>query len=253
MKKSVPFLCSKQILSPKVSYFCVRMNAIITGASKGVGRAVSIKLASLSYDVFLIARSKSDLEQVSAEIKAFYPKVRVKIFTADLSDDQETIRVGNQLLAELDSVDVLVNNVGSYSEDTIFTARKEDIRTSMNVNFFSAFTLWNTIGHAVPENGVVINICSILSKNIRRTAFSYTLSKQMLYTFGKFLQTDLMPKGIRVTNVIPGSINTTSWDGINAPKEMFVQPEDIAAAIEVIIKSTGWFEEFVVRPIHTDY
>lgn len=227
--------------------------AVVTGAGRGIGRAIAMKLASMSYDLFVIARSKNELEELKHEIKAFYSKVGVTIVVADLSDIHSTVKAANVISSATRQVNVLVNNVGAYKEDTIYTARPEDLRAALNTNFFSAFNLWSELHHLIQEGGTIVNICSVLSNEIRKEAFSYTLSKASLYTFGKFLQTSCREKGIRVTNILPGSVNTPSWDGLNAPVKEFVQPEDIASAIESLISSKGWVKELVIRPLKSGY
>ena len=89
-----------------------------------------------------------------------------------------------------------------------------------------------------------------LSKKTRKRAVSYSISKHALYTYTKLLRDDLRNFNVKVTAILPGSTNTSSWDGLDAPVKDFVQPEDVANGVLMAIQSNGMVEELEIKPIN---
>ena len=181
------------------------MKAIVTGATKGIGKAVTLALAGAGYDLGLGARNLEELDFLRKEIKAIYPSIEVITKSADFSQKHETKNFADTFIHYWGDIDVLVNNVGAYEEDNLDSFSEAKLVEMFNVNFFSAVRLTQPF---VPEfkkreRGHIINICSTLSKKIRRKAVSYTLSKQALYTYTKILREELRKSNVKVTAVLP--------------------------------------------------
>lgn len=228
------------------------MKAIITGATKGIGRAVTMALAEAGYDLGLGSRNLQELDYLRREIAALYPNVEVITKSADFSQKHETRNFAETFIHHWGEIDVLINNVGSYEEDTLDTFSESKLEDLMNINFYSAIRMTQPF---IPEfkkrgGGHIINICSVLSKKVRKNAVSYTISKHALYTYTKLLRKDLRKFNIKVTAILPGSTNTSSWDGLDAPIEDFVQPDDVANGIMMALNSNGMVEEVEIKPIN---
>ncbi len=228
------------------------MKAIVSGATKGIGKAITMALAAEGYDLGLGARNLEQLDFLRKEIQALYPNVEVITKSVDFSQKHETRNFAETFIHYWGDVDVLVNNVGVYEEDNLDDLTESGLMDMLNVNFFSAMRLTQPF---LPEfkkrkNGHIINICSVLSKKIRKRAVSYSLSKQMLYGYTKVLRNELRKYDVKVTAILPGSTNTASWDGLDAPVEDFVQPSDVANGVLMALQSNGLVEEFEIKPIN---
>lgn len=231
------------------------MVAVISGATKGLGKAIALALAQQGYSLALTARNSSDLDKLNDEISRNF-NVDVFSFTADLSDKTQTLEFANKILKKYKSIDVLINNVGRYDVDRI-TDENVDFEFMMKVNLNSAYYLSKNISANMCQNnkGHIFNICSVLSFSTRANAASYTISKHALKGFNDVLREEMREYGVKVTAIYPGSINTTSWEGIMAPKELFVQTEDIVGIIKACLKTSknANIEEVVIKPLDNKY
>ena len=232
-------------------YIC-GMKAIVTGATKGIGRAIALALAGEGYDLGIGGRNLQDLEYLSREIKALYPHIEVITKSADFSQKYETRNFAETFLNYWGDIDVLINNVGSYEEDDLDHFNEKRLEEMMEINLMSAIRMTQPF---IPEfkkkgEGHIINICSVLSKKTRKRAVSYSISKHALYTYTKLLRDDLRNFNVKVTAILPGSTNTSSWDGLDAPVKDFVQPEDVANGVLMAIQSNGMVEELEIKPIN---
>lgn len=226
------------------------MKAIVTGATKGIGKAITLALAGEGYMLGLGSRSLKDLEYLSREIKGLYPHIEVITKSADFSQKYETRNFAETFINYWGDVDVLINNVGVYEEDNLGSFSEKKLEEMMDINFMSAVRMTQPF---IPEfkkkgGGHIINICSVLSKKVRKKAVSYSLSKHALYAYTQILRAEMRKHNVKVTAILPGSTNTSSWDGLDAPVEDFVQPEDVANGVIMALKSNGLVEEFEIKP-----
>lgn len=231
------------------------MVAVISGATRGLGKALALALAKEGYSLALTARNKADLEKLENEINRNYSS-DVLSFSADLSNKKETLEFTEQVLSKFKKIDVLINNVGKYDMDKI-TDQEVDFDGMMQVNLNSAYYLSKDIAVNMCENGCghIFNICSVLSLAPRVNAASYTISKHALKGFNDVLREEMREYGVKVTAIYPGSINTSSWEGIFAPKELFVQTDDIVNIIKTCLKTSKHanIEEVVIKPLDKNY
>jgi short-subunit dehydrogenase len=105
------------------------------------------------------------------------------------------------------------------------------------------------------KKGHIFNICSVAAKNARKDAPSYSISKYALKGLNDVLREEMRQYNVKVTAIYPGSVNTASWDGIDAPVDTFVQPEDVASVVinALQFSSGALAEELVVTPLDTNY
>ncbi|MFN4233176.1 MAG: SDR family oxidoreductase [Bacteroidia bacterium] len=229
------------------------MTVLISGATKGIGRAIALACASKGYDLALGARNSNELIALKKELQIQNPKIKISAFSVDFTNCSQISEFVNLVLKEHPKIDVLINNVGSYKEDNVATSNYF-LEEMLDINLKSAYYLTKSLLPHFKSGDCIINICSILSKNVRKGAVSYTISKHALYGFNNALREELREKKIKVTAIIPGSVSTASWDGIPVNREELIQPEDIAkAAIFAINCSPNTvIEEIIIRPINFD-
>ena len=241
------------VVLPVYSYIMMkeRKTALITGASKGMGRAISFSLAKLDYNLLLCARNISDLQWLKTQIQEEFSHIDIQILSVDFSIPnavQEVIAAFGD-----PQVDVLINNVGMFVPDSVLDTDPSLFLTQMQVNVhtprdFSAH--WGSL-MKTRKRGHIINISSIASRHPHVNAGSYTVTKFALNGLTKVLREALKPYGVKVTEIVPGSTFTASWEGSELPKEQFVQPEDIAQAVVLCLTSSAGanVDELVVTPV----
>jgi 3-oxoacyl-[acyl-carrier protein] reductase len=228
------------------------MNAIVTAATKGIGRAISVKLAEQGYDLAICARNEQDLKNFAEELA--YTGVQIKYFRADCSLKADVYAFSDFALKELGSIDVLVNNAGTFLPAALLDEADDAFELQLALNLNAAYYISKRIGKDMRDkrSGYIFNICSIASKEIVKNAGTYSVTKTALLCLNNVLRQELAEYNVKVTAILPGSTLTASWEGTDIPEEKFVQPDDIANTIyHVLNLSAGAnVDEVIVRPIH---
>jgi short-subunit dehydrogenase len=229
------------------------MNFIITGGSRGLGFEIAEMAKSFNGKIALIAKDQDRLNKAKAELA--YENVNT--YSCDFSIPREIEKLITQLKKDFKSVDVLINNVGSFEVGELSTTKIKQVEKLLNVNFKATFNITQAYLNDFKnqQSGSIINIGSIVTEQPRKDIAAYTISKFALQGYTKLLCDELKDYGVKVTEVIPGSINTSSWDGIDAPKQDFVQPADIVNTIKMVINSSKGanFEQIIVRPTNRNF
>lgn len=227
------------------------MNAIITAATKGIGRAVSIKLAEQGYDLAICARNEHELKSFADELA--YTGVHVYFLQADCSSKADVYSFCDFAAERLGRIDVLVNNAGTFLPSALLDEEDEAFELQLNLNLSAAYYISKRVGRNMRENryGHIINICSIASKQVVKNAGSYSVTKSALLCLNNVLREELAEYNVKVTAILPGSTLTASWEGTEIPKEKFVQPEDIANTIHHVLNLSNGanVDEVIIRPI----
>lgn len=228
------------------------MNAIVTGATKGIGRAIAVKLAQEGYDLAICARNQSDLKVFAAELEHF--GVKVFIMAADCSIKSEVYAFCDFAVEALTHVDVLVNNAGIFLPASILEEADEAFELQQNVNLNCAYYLSKYMAKLmiIRCSGHIFNICSVASKDIVENAGSYSVTKSALLSLNNVLRQELATYSVKVTAVLPGSTLTSSWEGTTIPEEKFVKPEDIATTLYHILGLSAGanVDELIIKPLH---
>lgn len=231
------------------------MKAVITGATRGVGKALAIMLAQEGCGLTLCSRNLSDLEELKLELETNF-NIPIFIYQADLSIKEDALLFSKTIIEKFNKIDVLVNNIGKYNIGKL-TDNDSDLELMLNTNLNSAYYITKHIAANMGNNnsGHIFNICSVLSFSPRVDAATYTISKHALKGFNDVLREEMREHNVKVTAIYPGSINTSSWEGIIAPKEKFVQPKDIAETVKTClhISKNANIEEIVIKPIDKNY
>ncbi len=228
------------------------MNAIVTGSTKGIGRALVFGLLKEGWNVAASSRSKEDLDQLKEEAHSRFPDRQCLIHQVDFSSKPDTLNYGKTILANWVQIDLLINNVGIFFPGSVHTEVDNVLEETIALNLFSPYHLTRTLLPAMMKRkkGHIINLCSIASLISYPNGGAYTISKFALLGFSKALREEMKPYGIKVTSVMPGATWSGSWEGADYPKERLMPPEDVA---EVILSSTrlgpsSVVEEIVIRP-----
>lgn len=227
------------------------MNAIITGGTKGIGKAIAIKLAEHGYNLAICARNRQELDSFSAELK--YTGVKVLSWQADCSIKNEVYSFCNAITEQMSTIDVLVNNAGIYLPGSLLDEADDKLEEHLNLNLKAAYYLSKYFGKIMREqrSGHIFNICSIASKAVVENAGSYSVTKSALLSLNDVLRQELSKYNVKVTAILPGSTLTSSWEGTQIPAERFVQPEDIASSLYTILKLSKGVnvDEIVLKPL----
>jgi 3-oxoacyl-[acyl-carrier protein] reductase len=228
------------------------MNAIITGATKGIGRAIAIKLAEDGYNLSICSRNESELAELANSLA--YTGVAIKYLATDCADKAAVYNFCNFSTSNFDHIDVLVNNAGVFVPSAFLDEDDKAFEMQLNLNLSCAYYTSKYFGKMMrsKQSGHIINICSIASKEIMENAGSYSVTKSALLSLNGVLRKELAIHNVKVTAILPGPTHTASWEGSNIPEEKFVKPEDIASTISQLLKLNGVanVDELIIRPIY---
>jgi 3-oxoacyl-[acyl-carrier protein] reductase len=227
---------------------------VVTGAGRGAGRSIALALAREGARLALASRTESELNAVREEVKALGAEV-IAVPT-DLSDPKQIEGMAQETLNAFGTVDVIINNAGwcpalRLVQDTPI----EDWDFAMNVNARGAFLVAKAFLPTLlaKRSGHVLNVSSEIAKKGVATAVAYGASKAAMLAFGQGLLAEVAPLGIRVTNVVPGTMNTSQrWDdNPDFPRETVMEPDDLAQVVVSLLKLKDYVlvEEIPVRPI----
>lgn len=192
---------------------------LVTGGSKGIGKAIAASFKQEGARVAIAARNLDNLNQASDELGG------VTVYAGDLTDKAARERVFEQLMDDFGTIDVLVNNVGGSNGSTVMETDLSQFEEAMKLNFYSAVHFSQLAVKVMKEkgNGSIINISSIYGRESGGKV-TYNSSKAAMISFTKALANEVIPYGIRVNSVAPGSIlhPTGNWQ-----KRLDENPEKI--------------------------
>lgn len=225
--------------------------AVITGGTKGIGRALAGRFALAGFSIATCARKKSDLDNLCSELTETHG-IGVWPMVADLSVPDQIKRFTDFVCALPLPADVLVNNAGFFTPGSVLDEPAGNLEAMMAANVYSAYYTTRGIGAQMKarRKGHIFNMCSIASIQAYPNGGSYAISKFALLGFSKVLREELKPHGVRVTAVLPGATRTASWDGVELPDERFMKPEDVAQAVfdAYALSDRTVVEEILLRP-----
>lgn len=213
-------------------------HVIVTGASRGVGRAISLACAAEGATVYLLARNKDALQEVEKAIKdqggQAYP------YSVDLTDHNQVEKTVSSVVDQCQSIDALINNAGVGHWSDIVETPVETWDNVMNINLRTVFLMCKyVLPHMYKKQfGHVINISSVQAFRGVENLSAYCSSKAALEAFTKCLYLEAKPHGVKVTSVAPSQVNTEFRDHMtNRPphteeqKRKMLKPEDVAESV----------------------
>jgi len=226
-------------------------NVIITGGSRGFGKAIAEIFAGNGYDLYLTAMSEVRLYKTMEELLNKYPAVTIKAKPFDLSKKEQAKEFGKWCLQNC-SPDVLVNNAGSFTGASVHNEEEGALEEMIETNLYSAYHLTRVIIPVMikKKSGHIFNMSSIAALKAYPGGGSYSISKFALHGFSVNLREELKLYNIKVTTVFPGAAYTDSWAASGIDKKRFMEAEDIAKMIFAAsqLSPQACVEDIILRP-----
>jgi NAD(P)-dependent dehydrogenase (short-subunit alcohol dehydrogenase family) len=236
--------------------------AIVTGAGRGLGRAMAVALARAGADCVVVARREDDLAETVAAVAA--AGRRAHAVPGDVTDPAIAPRAVELAQREFGRVDILVNNAGLYHMQPIEETSVEDWRRVLEVNLVGSFLFTSAVAPAfkAQKRGKVVNISSILGRIGVGNATAYCAAKGGIAAFTRSLAVEWAPFGIGVNAIAPGLFNTDMSKGVFENPEMYAsimdgiprgvhgEPADLDGTIVYLCSSAS--DHMVGQVLHVD-
>lgn len=241
---------------------------LVTGGTKGIGKAILEKFMQNGHDVITCSRNNDELFKLKEELETKYSTKQNPVVLyyrqADLSKKEDIVSFGEYakkiiLLNEKEAnkgnkkgFEVMVNNTGVFIPGKILEEEEGSFEFQIHTNLFSAYHLTRMLVPILVErkSGHLFNICSTASITAYPNGGSYCISKFALHGMTKVLREELKQHNVKVTSVLPGPTYTASWEGSDLPLERFMPSSDIADAIfsTYCLSNQTVVEEIIMRP-----
>ena len=225
--------------------------AVVTGAGRGIGRAVAIAYAKMGANVVCVSRTQENSTKVATEIEALGQKSWA--FAVDVSDTSAVESSAKNILEVTGKVDILVNNAGVTRDNLLMRMSEEEWDTVLNTNLKGAFNFTKAFTRPFMKqrSGRIINIASVIGLIGNAGQSNYAASKAALIGFTKSVAKELAPRGVTANAIAPGFIETDMTAVLDEkvrgsiidriPMNRFGSPEDIAnTAIFLALESTNY-------------
>jgi short-subunit dehydrogenase len=226
--------------------------AVVTGATKGLGRAIAEIFAENGFDLCVCARTEADLEAMQADWQERFPQSKLRAFPADLGKKSEVLEFVTFVKKTCPRLDVLVNNAGIYLPGGVADEPEGTLETLLEINLLSAYHLTRAFLPMMlsQRSGHIFNMCSIASVAAYANGGAYSISKFALLGFSKNLREEMKPNGIKVTAILPGAAWSDSWLGADFPENRLMQASDVAKAVWACydLSDAAVVEELLLRP-----
>jgi len=226
------------------------MNILITGASRGIGKAIATIFAANGYNLYLSSRNEVALYKAMEELQTRFPAITIKAKAFDLSKQAKDL--GNWILDTGIAIDVLVNNAGLFEPGNVYDEAEGVLENQVDTNLYSAYHLTRTLLPKMMEKGSghIFNICSIASLQAYKNGGAYSISKFAMDGFNKNLREEMKTFGIKVTAIYPGAVLTDSWSDFDNRDHRIMEAEDVAKMVYASSQLSigACVEEIVLRP-----
>jgi len=225
--------------------------AVVTGAGRGIGRAVALAYARMGADVACVSRTEENSAKAAAEVEALGR--RAWAVAVDVSDTAAVNAAAGKILDDASRVDILVNNAGVTRDNLLMRMSEEEWDTVINTNLKGAFNFTKALTRPFikQRSGRIINIASVIGLIGNAGQSNYAASKAALIGFTKSVAKELAPRGITANAIAPGFIETDMTAALddkvresiigNVPLGRFGSPDDIAhAAVFLAMEPSGY-------------
>ncbi len=229
------------------------MNIVITGATKGIGRAIATKFAKAGFNIAACARNADDLAALKAYLQALHPDIKVICQVTDVADKKQVQAFANLVKTQFTSVEVLVNNAAMFQVHPFMDEPEGYIEQVMATNLYSSYHLSRFLLPKMLEQGTggyIFNICSVASLQAFTNCAAYNISKHALLGLSRSLRAELKEHNIKVSSVMPGATFTNAWDGVEIDPNRIMPPEDIAETVFSCyhLSDRTVVEDIILRP-----
>lgn len=228
--------------------------ALITGASRGIGKATALALAEAGFELALVSRSLENLSDTLVQVKA--KSVQAKAYALNLSNLENISAQIADIVNDFGPFQVLVNNAGMGYTGPLATMPLKDWQQVMDLNLTSIFECVKAVLPSMRSagGGTIINIASIAAKSAFPNWGAYTVSKAGLVALSKVLSAEERPHGIRVVTIYPGAVNTPIWDTdtvhADFDRTKMLTPDIVAQAVldTILLPHQAVIEELTLMP-----
>lgn len=224
---------------------------LVTGGTKGIGRAIIERFANEGFDVITCSRNEKDLEDLKSSLEENHALIHVLAVKADLSKKDEVLEFAEKAKA-FGTPDVLVNNTGVFLPGAILDEPEGNLEMMMNTNLYSAYYLTRALigDMKAKKGGHIFSMGSIAGLTAYSNGGSYAISKWAMLGMTKCIREELKDYQIKVTSVLPGATYTASWEGVDFPEERFIKAVDVAESVwsAYNLSPQTVVEEIVIRP-----
>jgi 3-oxoacyl-[acyl-carrier protein] reductase len=215
--------------------------AVVTGAGRGIGKAIALTLAQAGADVVCLSRTQANVDETATEIRDLGRQAWA--FAVDVADAASSQEAATAILKETGSIDILVNNAGVTRDDLLMRMSEEAWDTVMDTNLKGAFTLCKAFARTFMKqrSGRIINIASVIGLMGNAGQANYAASKAGLIGFTKSIARELSSRGVTCNAIAPGFIETDMTAALNESQRQAIlekiplnrlgQVEDIAQAV----------------------
>ncbi len=227
--------------------------AIVTGASRGIGRSIALLFSKEGAKISAIARTEQDLKKLKDEIES--KGGRCLIFIGDVSDENDVKNAVEKTIQEFGKIDILVNNAGFGIYKPVVELTTEEFDKMVAVNFRGVFLFTKyVLPYMMKQNsGVIINISSIAGTLGVKNMAVYSATKWAVNGFTESIMHEVREYNIRVASLCPGSVETnfSNVAGSNPPvKDKVLKPEDVAqtALLIATLPERAMLSHLILRP-----
>ena len=224
--------------------------AIVTGASGGIGRTISLSLGKQGYEMFLLGRDADKLKALTTECQSLYGNATY--FAGDLLDLDYLELMEKTISSRRKNISVLVNNAGIALRGPFYESSMEEWNKIVDLNVSAALNLSRAVlpGMIDRGKGTIINISSLSGRFTSAGSALYSATKHALNGLSGGMFEDIRGFDIKVSAIMPGYVDTDLTSNIGRNKKRMIFPEDVAAAVDFVIQSSPNCcpTEIVLRP-----
>lgn len=227
--------------------------ALVTGASKGIGEAIALKLAHENYDVIIYGRNLKRLESLKEKLTNLGSNTLS--FIGDVADKEFVNNSVKEILSKYNKIDVLINNAGIAHFESFVNSTLEQFKAQIDTNLIGVYNFCKSVINSMIEkrNGTIINISSLAGKVGFSHGTMYSATKHAVMGFSRSLMQEVRKYDVKVVAVCPGSVATDMiMDSPIHPEEKqeLLQPQDIADIVYSILKlpTRALISEIEIRP-----
>ncbi len=231
-------------------------NCFISGATGGLGVSFAKKLANQGCNLFLTSTNNKKLLTLVDQLKKLNSDIQIFYEVADLSNEGEINNVSSSALESFESVDILINTAGIFSPKKLEETTSEDFYKTLNINLFAPYYFSKIFSENMKKNswGRIVNIGSSSSYKGFKNSSIYCMAKHGLSGLSKALDDELLDQGIRVFDIMPGSIKTPMGAKDKTQNyETFIEPDDIANFTIDILEYDGNFRLSDIKIYRSKY
>ena len=225
--------------------------AVVTGASRGIGRAIALRLGRMGASVAICARKREEIERAAASLRE--ESIKVLPIVADVTQPGDVQMLIERTSAEFGEIEVLVNNAGIGIFGSFHERSESDWNAVLNTNLKAVFLTSRAVAPSMIRlgRGHIINISSLASKSAFPGGALYCASKWGLMGLTACMAEELRAHGVRVSVICPGSVNTEFSAHSGRSSATLLQPEDVAHAVAALLgqSSQSFISEVDLRPL----